>query len=358
MMHSEEVLTLSNTDQLLGWCDSLAGAPKIAVDTEGDSLHCYFEKLCLIQLSAPGQNVLVDPFQPLDFEILTRFLQSRTVVFHGCDYDLRMLRRGIRFVPGPVFDTYIAARLMGMKEVGLASLVKHFFAIELPKSSQKANWARRPLTDAMIAYAVNDTKYLLPLAERLEQELRNSSRWHWYEESCIRAVAAAAEDRERDPEKIWKIPGSAALPTRGLAVLRALWQWRESEAQQADRPPFQIMRNEELIGLTQAALGGSALDVPDWLPSSRRRRLLSTIHQSLQIPETEWPQRNRQVRPRPSGEQEKRFEQLRLKRDQLAADLALDASVLASRSALEKVVREPEAVETVLMRWQRDLLGV
>ena len=95
MMHSEEVLTVSNTDQLLGWCDSMTGEPKIAVDTEGDSLHCYFEKLCLIQLSAPGQNVLVDPFQPLDFEILTHFLRSRTVVFHGCDYDLRMLRRGI-----------------------------------------------------------------------------------------------------------------------------------------------------------------------------------------------------------------------------------------------------------------------
>jgi ribonuclease D len=358
MMHSEEVLTVSNTDQLLGWCDSMTGEPKIAVDTEGDSLHCYFEKLCLIQLSAPGQNVLVDPFQPLDFEILTHFLRSRTVVFHGCDYDLRMLRRGIQFVPGPVFDTYIAARLMGMKEVGLASLVKHFFTIELPKSSQKANWARRPLTDVMIVYAVNDTKYLLPLAERLEQELRSSSRWHWYEESCIRAVAAAAEDRERDPEKIWKIPGSAALPTRGLAVLRALWHWRESEAQQADRPPFQIMRNEELTGLAQAALSGSRLDVPDWLPSSRRRRLLSTIHQSLQIPEAEWPRRNRQIRLRPTGEQEKRFEELRLKRDQLAADLVLDASVLASRSALEKVVREPETVETVLMRWQRDLLGV
>jgi ribonuclease D len=357
-MYSEEVLTLGDTDQLLRWCESMAGEARIALDTEGDSLHCYYEKLCLIQLSVPGQNVLIDPFQPLDFEILTGFLQSRTIVFHGCDYDLRMLRRGIQFVPGPVFDSYIAARLMGMKEVGLASLVKHFFAIELPKSSQKANWARRPLTDMMIAYAVNDTKYLLPLAERLEQELRNASRWHWYEESCARAVAATAEDRGRDPEKVWKIPGSAALPIRGLAVLRALWHWRESEAQQADRPPFQIMRNEELVGLAQATLSGSHLDLPDWLPNSRRRRLLSTIHQSLQIPEAEWPQRNRHTRLRPTGEQEKRFEQLRLRRDQLAADLALDASVLASRSALEKVVREPETIETVLMRWQRDLLGV
>jgi ribonuclease D len=152
---------------------------------------------------------------------------------------------------------------MGMKEVGLASLVKHFFAIELPKSSQKANWARRPLTDAMTAYAINDTKYLLPLAERLEQDLRNLSRWYWYEETCARAVSAAAEDRERDPEKVWKIPGSAALPARGLAVLRALWYWREAEAQQSDRPPFQIIRNEDLIGLVRVALTGSGLDLPD-----------------------------------------------------------------------------------------------
>ncbi|HEX3444516.1 MAG TPA: hypothetical protein VHS80_07335, partial [Chthoniobacterales bacterium] len=108
----------------------------------------------------------------------------------------------------------------------------------------------------------------------------------------------------------------------------------------------------------QATLSGSRLDLPDWLPNSRRRRLLSTIQQSLQIPETEWPQRNHHTRLRPTGEQERRFEQLRLKRDQLTADLALDASVLASRSALEKVVRQPETIETVLMRWQRDLLGV
>ena len=357
-MDSGEVVTLNKTDQLLRWCDSMAAEPRIAVDTEGDSLHCYYEKLCLIQLSASGQNVLVDPFESLDFGILTRFLQSRTIVFHGCDYDLRMLRRGIKFIPGPVFDTYLAARLVGMKEVGLASLVKHFFAIDLPKSSQKANWARRPLTETMVAYAVNDTRYLLPLAEKLERELHRSSRWRWYEESCARAVAAAAEDRERDPEKIWKIPGSAALWGRGLAVLRVLWHWRESEAQQADRPPFQIMRNEGLVGLAQTISSGVHLDLPDWLPSARRRRLLSAIHEALQIPETEWPQRNRHARLRPTGEQEKRFEQLRLKRDQLASALAVEASVVATRGALERVVREPETADSVLMRWQRELLEI
>jgi ribonuclease D len=357
-MNSREVLTLQNTDQLLRWCESMAGEARIAVDTEGDSLHCYYEKLCLIQLSSPNQDVLVDPFQPLDFIGFVRFLQSRTIVLHGCDYDLRMLRRGIQFVPGLVFDTYLAARLLGLKEVGLSSLVRHFFGVELPKSSQKANWARRPLTDVMLSYAVNDTRYLLPLAERLEQELHGSGRWDWYQESSSRAVVAAAEDRDRDPEKIWKIAGSAALPPRGLAILRALWHWRESEAQQADRPAFQIMRNEELVGLAQTVLSGARPQIPNWLPSSRRRRLLLVVAQSLEIPESEWPKRSRNVRMRPSGDEERRFEQLRLKRDQLATDLALEASVVASRNALEKVAREPEAVEAVLMRWQRDLLGI
>jgi ribonuclease D len=357
-MDSRDGLILSDQDQLLRWCNLMAGERRIAVDTECDSLHCYYEKLCLIQLSVPDQNILVDPFQPLDLEVLARFLQNRTLIFHGCDYDLRMLRRGIQFIPGPVFDTYLAARLLGMKEVGLASLVKHFFAVDLPKSSQKANWARRPLTETMISYAVNDTKYLLALAERLEQGLHSSSRWDWYEESCTRAVAAAGEDRDRDPEKIWKISGSAALSPRGLAVLRTLWHWRESEAQQADRPPFQVIRNEDLVGLVQAALSGSHLDIPHWLPSARRRRLLAAIDQSLQIPETEWPQRNRPARMRSTSEQEKRFEQLRVKRDEVATALALEASVVASRSTLERVAREPEAAETVLMRWQRNLLGI
>ena len=149
-------LIITNNELLDDWCGTLEKCDPVAVDTEGDSLHCYFEKLCLIQIGLPEQDVLIDPLEPLDFSRFNAVLAQRRIILHGCDFDLRMLRRGTKFAPGEVFDTYLAARLVGLKEVGLASLVKEYFEIDLPKSSQKANWARRPLTPAMIAYAINE----------------------------------------------------------------------------------------------------------------------------------------------------------------------------------------------------------
>ena len=201
-------LLITNNESLDDWCGTLEKYDPVAVDTEGDSLHCYFEKLCLIQIGLPEQDVLIDPLEPLNFSRFNAILAQRRVILHGCDFDLRMLRRGTKFAPGEVFDTYLAARLVGLKEVGLASLVKEFFEIELPKSSQKANWARRPLTPAMIEYAINDTLYLIDLAERLAEELRAKGRWEWFEESCQKAVLAAGEDREKDPERIWRYLGA------------------------------------------------------------------------------------------------------------------------------------------------------
>jgi ribonuclease D len=357
-MFEKEILILASTEELNAWCDAQGPAQRIAVDTEGDSLHCYFEKLCLIQLSVLDQDLIVDPLSGIDFTRFNQFLLDRVAVFHGCDYDLRMLRRGAGFVPGAVFDTYLAARLLGIKEVGLASLVKSYFGLDLPKSSQKANWARRPLTSVMLDYAINDTKYLLTLADRLEAQLREINRWPWYEESCARAVAATAEDRERDPERVWKVAGSAVLSPYGLAVLRELWFWRDTEAQKVDRPSFQIMRNEELIQLAKNAVSGAKLRPPSWLPNARRRRLEETIEQALQIPESAWPQRAKSVRVRSSPEQEQRLDQLRAKRDAVSTELGLDPAIVASRGILEAVSREPESAPKMLMDWQRALLGV
>jgi ribonuclease D len=348
---------LTNNELLDGWCDILEKCDPVAVDTEGDSLHCYFEKLCLIQISVPEQDALIDPLQPLDFSRFNSVLAQRKIILHGCDFDLRMLRRGAKFAPGGVFDSYLAARLVGLKEVGLASLVKEFFGIELPKSSQKANWARRPLTPAMIEYAINDTLYLIDLAARLTEELHAKSRWEWFEESCQKAVLAAGEDREKDPERMWKISGSSSLQGRELAVLRALWHWRDAEAQKADRPSFQVLRNEELIELAKTTEAGS-INLPRGVHGTRRARLATLLEEALLLPESEWPQRVRLVRNRPTAEQEQRMEQLKIRRDRVAESLQLDPGVVAPRQALERIAREPESVGQTLMRWQQQLLGL
>ena len=130
----------------------------------------------------------------------------------------------------------------------------------------------------MLAYAVNDTRYLLALAHRLTDQLQEKGRWSWYEESCERAVLAAAEDREKDPEQAWKIAGSAALAPQTQAILRALWHWRESEAEQMDRPPFQIMRNEDLLAI-RARRDMRFLDVDGNV--SARGRILDRVRDEI-----------------------------------------------------------------------------
>jgi ribonuclease D len=179
-------------------------ADRVALDTEADSLHSYREKLCLIQISVPSavipgnlegsrgtaskvaprdssislgmtvQSVcdfIVDPLSNLDVEPLRQALEPKEIVLHGADYDLRMLRRGLNFTPTRIFDTVIAARLLGIREFSLGALVKRFFGVELHKHSQKANWAVRPLPPRMTQYALNDVHYLLPLAGELEEHL-------------------------------------------------------------------------------------------------------------------------------------------------------------------------------------------
>jgi ribonuclease D len=356
-MSSSEVLIITTNAFLDKWCTTLKNDDSIAVDTEGDSLHCYFEKLCLIQIALGAQNVLIDPLEPLDFSRFNTLLARRRIILHGCDYDLRMLRRGIKFTPGEVFDTYLAARLAGLKEVGLASLVKELFGIDLPKSSQKANWAKRPLTQTMIEYAINDTLYLVELAERLTERLYALGRWSWFRESCLKAISAAAEDREKDPERIWKIPGSAGLEGLSLAVLKVLWHWRDGEARNADRPSFQVLRNEELVELAKSA-SEAHVRIPQSIQGSRRKRLNSALQQALALPESEWPPRIKLPRSRPTSEQEERFEHLKNRRDRVAEGLNLDPGVVAPRQALERISREPEAVGSALMRWQRQLLGL
>jgi len=199
---------------------TLATVDRVAVDTEADSLHCYFEKLCLIQISVPGHDYLVDPLTNVDLAPLADVLRQKEIVLQGADFDLRLLRRSLGFVATRIFDTVIAARLIGIRTFSLAALVEKFCGVTLAKGSQKANWARRPLPPHMAEYAMNDTRYLLPLAEKLEADLRERGRWEWFQQSCARALEQASVQRSRDDEEAWRISGAGKLAGRAAAVLR------------------------------------------------------------------------------------------------------------------------------------------
>src|SRR3954452_9168915 len=233
--------------QLAGLLPKLEAVDRIAVDTEADSLHCYFEKLCLIQISLPGHDYLVDPLAEIDLAPLAGALTGKEIVLQGADFDLRLLRRSMGFEAARIFDTVIAARLLGIRSFSLAALVEKFFGVTLVKGSQKANWAQRPLPHHMAEYAMNDTHYLLPLAEKLEAGLRERGRMEWFRQSCARALEQASVQRTRDDDEPWRISGSGKLGGRACAVLRELWHWRDKEAQAGDRPAFHVLQNHLLI---------------------------------------------------------------------------------------------------------------
>ena len=195
------------------------------MDTEADSLHAYPAKLCLLQFSIPGADVLVDPLADLDLAPLWDMLRGRELLLHGSDYDLRLLREHHSFVPHAVFDTMIAARLLGVLKFGLQDLVSQTLGVALEKGPQKADWAQRPLTERMEAYARNDTRFLHPLVTKLREQLVALGRLAWCEESCAALVTECAVVPPPDPER-WRIKGAARLTRSEMAVLRELWLWR------------------------------------------------------------------------------------------------------------------------------------
>jgi ribonuclease D len=346
---------IADARQLSELIERLSPLPQIAIDTEADSLHSYFEKLCLIQISTETEDVLVDPLAEVDLRPLYEVLGDKRLILHGADYDLRLFNRGGYFPATDIFDTMIAARLCGYQELGLAALVSRHFDVNLSKASQKANWALRPLSEQMLDYAISDTKYLLPLAAILEKELRRLERWEWFIESRDRLVTAAREPRKRDEAQAWRISGSAALSPREQSILRVLWQWRDGEASAWDRPAFHVMGNADLIRIAAEAAGGK-VNPPQRMSGRRRKSFDVVLALALEIPESDWPVTVRVPRRRATREQMDRVEALKKIRDAAATTLALDPSILAPRSALEAAAFDPES--PALMRWQRELLGL
>ena len=354
--------------QLTELLEKIEPLDRVAIDTEADSLHCYREKLCLLQISAPAavsdhgydgaaRDYIVDPLTDLDLAPLCVVFAQKEIVVHGADYDLRLLRRSLNFAARRIFDTVIAARLLGIREFSLAALVESFFGVKLAKGSQKANWARRPLPEQMVKYAINDTRYLLPLADRLESQLREQDRLDWLRQSCERAIEQAAAERVRDADEAWRIRGSGALRGRAAAVLRALWQWREKEAEAVDRPPFHILQNDELVRAAESFAAGSVPDYRYFSPR-RRRAFCDAAQSALQLPEEKWPVSRRRLGIRPNAEVVRRSEELRGRRDRAARELELEPTFIAPRAALEAIAADEAHAEKLLVPWQQESLGI
>ncbi len=324
------------------------------LDLEADNLHRYAEQLCLIQITDGERVHLVDPLLIEDLDPLKRFLAGHEIWMHGADFDMTLMKREFGVLPRRIYDTQIAARLLGIRSFSYANLVEQFFEVRLCKASQKANWGRRPLPEKMARYAENDVRYLLPLAEKLEAGLREKERFDWFVETCDSAMERVLE-RDDTREEPWRIRGAGKLGRRALCFLKALWEWRDREAREWDRPPFMVVRNQLLTEWSESLSNGGKLDVPRNVRGARAERLWQAVEAAREVAEGDWPERRRRRSRRWDRADEKRYEALASRRDQAARTLDIESSMIAPRSALEEIAFEADPGDH-LLDWQRRLL--
>ena len=342
----------------------IAATREIALDTEGASFHRFVDRVYLLQLSTRDRHAVIDPLPIGAPRGLGALLEdpSVEVVFHDADYDLRLLQQDYGWHVRTIFDTRIAAQLLGYTAFGLAALLERFFDVKLDKKHQRADWSMRPLTRDMLDYAAQDTRYLLQLRDHMAAELEQIGRTAWAREEFALLEGTRWVDEEPGMSYM-RMKGARDLSRRELAVLRELVPWRESVAGALDRATFRVLGNEQLLEIARAqprtkeALG-KIKGMPRAILEQRGADLLDAVTRALAVADADLPKYPRAARWDRDPEFDARVSALKTARDAAAKRLALDPGVLCSRDRMEAVARRnPAAVEEVaevpeLRRWQ------
>jgi ribonuclease D len=248
-----EPVLITQPKQLAALVQQLLGEPIIAVDTESNSLYAYQEQVCLVQFSTPAADYLVDPLVLLDFSPLSKIFAHPKIekIFHAAEYDLICLKRDFNLKFANLFDTMLAARVVGRKAVGLGSLLEAEFGIKLDKRYQRADWGQRPLPGNLLDYARMDTHYLIKLRHRLKIELDQSGRWHLAAEDFQRLCNINERDMPAENEPNFSVNGSNDLSPQQRAVLLELSKYRDRIARLQDRPLFKVIGNKTLLEIAE-----------------------------------------------------------------------------------------------------------
>ncbi|MGQ0648565.1 MAG: ribonuclease D [Gemmatimonadaceae bacterium] len=348
---------------------AISGATTIAVDTEGASYHRFVDRIYLLQLSTAGRHAIIDPLRVPTPGKLGQLLESREVevVFHDADYDLRLLHQDYGWRVTNIFDTRVAAQLLGIKAFGLAALLEQNFGVKLDKKHQRADWSMRPLPADMLDYAAQDTLHLIDLSQRLRTALERKRRWHWAQEEFRRLEGTQWESE--DPSTAFlRLKGARDLTRRELARLRELVLWRDDVARGMDRSTFRVVTNEALQEIakrnpTRQAELGAIKGLNARLVEQRGRDILDALQRGNAIAEGELPRFPKAPRWERDADFDEQVSRLKTVRDAAASRLELDPGVLCARERLEAVVRrKPARLEDLaeireLRQWQIEELG-
>jgi ribonuclease D len=350
-------------------CRELLKEEAIGVDLESDSLHSFREKICLIQLTSSHGAFLIDPFKISNMTPFVQVLENPKVkkVLHGADYDIRSLDRDYQARVQNLFDTEIACRFLGIKERGLASLLKRYFNVALNKKFQKEDWSKRPLNSEMIAYAVGDVTYLLELHHILSQALEEKGRLSLAIEE-FNILTQVRYENNRNSPLFEKFKGAGKLDNRTLAVLEKLLQMRLALAQKKDRPLFKIISNASIMTLALIKpLSIEGISETKALSSKQGemygKLCLTAIKEAMNMDEQDLPVYPVKTRYRKDAQVEKRIKQLKKMRKKYSQDLDIEHGFLLNNALIEDIaIKNPNNTEELenlntIRCWQIKMLG-
>ncbi len=323
----------------------LAREPAVGVDTESNSLFAYRERVCLIQFSTPASDYIVDPLAIPDLSSLAPLFANpaQQKIFHAAEYDVICLKRDYNFQFANLFDTMVAARTLGRPQLGLAAILEATYGVKMNKRFQRADWGLRPLTSELLDYARLDTRFLVRLRDLLQAELAAQGRLAEAQEEFARLERLAGAVNGVNPNAFWRINGARDLPPAQAAALRELHEYRERQAERADRPPFKVMSDQTLLEI--ARTGPNSLadleGLPGMTPQQIRRHganLLKAVRRGLGGPPARPPHYERE----PDSVRE-RYELLHQWRKRTAQARGVESDVIISRDALWELARSAPA---------------
>ncbi|NVM21903.1 MAG: HRDC domain-containing protein [Desulfobacterales bacterium] len=356
----------------------LAEEELLGVDIEADSLHHYFPKVCLIQISTNQHTFVIDPLAIQTIDPLRPLFSSHKTkkIFHDANYDLRSLFRDFSIETNNIFDTMVASQLIGEKEPGLSAVLKKRFGIHLNKKYQRSNWSKRPLPRNMLIYAGHDTAHLIRLCRALERELKSKGRLDWHEEECKRLCVECAQGGENDGRRrqpdsdclLRRFKGARSMEPRDLGILESLLLFREARAMQEDRPPFRLFPNhviKELVGKKPA--NRAALSEISGLSATFMKRYaggaLEAIQRGLELPEQCLPSFSKPKRLPWAPKKKARLKRLKAWRELKAGQLKIEPGLICNNVLLEALAddnpKHPADLKAicVMKKWQRKSFG-
>ena len=328
----------------------LRSQPILGVDTESNSLFAYREQVCLIQFTAGDEDALVDPLALEDLSPLAGLFENPKIekIFHAAEYDLICLKRDFGFSFANLFDTMVAARLLGRKEVGLGAILEAEFGVHADKRHQRADWGRRPLDEALLAYATLDTHYLIPLRERLKSELEEKGLTALAQEDFQRLCRINVPPPDEEAHAWWRIGGSHELTPQQAAVLQELSNYRMHIAQQVNRPLFKVFGDKTLAAIA-INCPGTLRDLsflPGMSPRQVQRHgrtLLQLVQRGLDADPLTAPHP-----PRPDERYLNRLEALRNWRKEKGRETGVDSDVVLPRDLLMELAdQNPKSLEAL-----------